>query len=145
MSDVVQYSRCGHSFELPRSCRYSRTHYWLLPAGEIWRVGFTPFAARVLGELVELSFESQPGDAITVGQLIGRYEGFKNLTDIYAVAAGEFVRVNSELELNGEWIKADSFGKAWLYEVRGTPDPASLEAEAYAKVLDETFTNLGAE
>ena len=65
---------------------YSPTHAW---AEEIepkrWRVGITKFATRMLGEMVDLGFELNQGDPIKHGQIIGWLEGFKAISDLYAV------------------------------------------------------------
>ncbi len=140
--ESVVYSRGGFTTELPRSLGYTRTHFWVASAGDVWRVGFTGFALRVLGELVEWEFTVKPGAAVAAGQRIGWYEGFKGVTDLYCVATGEFVRHNAGLELNSDWIKADPYHKGWLYELRGGDATGQVDADAYVAILDEAITAL---
>ncbi len=73
------------------------------PAGAaavgLWRVGFTKFATRMLGDFVEHAFEPKVGDPVTVGQTIGWVEGFKALTDLYCVADGTFAELRTRADL----------------------------------------------
>ena len=54
MSETLEYKRGRFGTRLPAERRYTRSHYWLkqTEAG-LWRVGFTKFAARMLGDVVE--------------------------------------------------------------------------------------------
>jgi glycine cleavage system H protein len=79
-------------------CLYSPSHFWLRRIeGDRWRIGFTKFATRMLGEIVDVQFEKKPGDAVTSGEIIGSIEGFKAISDIYCVADGRFVTPNTTL------------------------------------------------
>ena len=51
-----------------------------------WRVGFTKFATRMLGEIVEVQWEKTDGAGVSSGEIIGSIEGFKAISDIYCVA-----------------------------------------------------------
>ena len=58
------------------------------------------------------------------------------MSDIYSVAEGEFVGDNLSLQEDITLIESDPYGRGWLYEVRGTPEPQSVDAHGYATVLD---------
>ena len=61
--NLVRFKHARFSARFPDSYRYSRSHYWIAPAGGepgLWRVGFTKFATRMLGELVEAQFKAYP-------------------------------------------------------------------------------------
>ncbi|MBZ4217888.1 glycine cleavage system protein H, partial [Klebsiella aerogenes] len=62
-----------------------------------WRVGFTKFALRMLGELVDVQFEKPPGAPVQTGEILGSIEGFKALSDLYCVGKGTFVGGNPAL------------------------------------------------
>src|SRR5438105_4310782 len=95
----ISYKRSRFSTRLPPDRRYVPSHFWLLEVGpELWRVGFTKFATRMLGDLVEHGFEVKPGAAVELGQTIGWIEGFKATTDLYCVAGGTFREANLDLE-----------------------------------------------
>ena len=58
----LAYQRSKFSTRLPTDRLFTEGHFWLA-AGEEGRqrIGFTRFATRMLGEVVEFEFEVQPG------------------------------------------------------------------------------------
>src|SRR4051812_29680696 len=69
---VVLYRRNRFQSRLPKDRLYTQSHFWLEEAEPgLRRVGFTRFATRMLGEIVEQGFEVRPGASVTVGQRIG--------------------------------------------------------------------------
>ena len=55
----------------PRDRSYSESHFWLQEQEPgTWRVGYTKFAMRMLGEPVEIDFELQPGSPVELGQVV---------------------------------------------------------------------------
>jgi len=140
---TLYYKRSRFSSRLPTDRLYSPSHFWIAQdeAG-VWRIGFTKFATRMLGDLVEHAFEVKPGEPVTVGQPIGTVEGFKALTDLYCVADGEFVGPNPELERDVTLTDSDPYGKGWLYRVRGTPDTAATDVHGYVALLDATIDKM---
>lgn len=147
LGESLAYSRCKFSATLPKGLRYTGGHFWLAPtaAPGVWRVGITKFAARMLGDFVEVGFDTKPGDAVSVGDEIGCYEGFKAVATLYCVVDGTFERMNPELDLHGDLSRSDPHGAGWLYEVRGTPDPASVDVLGYIEILQATFDKMQAE
>lgn len=136
-SECLSYKRSRFSTRLPTDRRYAPSHFWLLAAeGGVWRIGFTKFATRMLGDLVEHGFSAKSGEPVAVGQVIGWVEGFKAITDLYCVAEGEFLGGNPALEKDPTLIDSDPYGEGWLYAIRGTPEADAMDAEAYARVLD---------
>jgi glycine cleavage system H protein len=82
-SKNVYYKRSRFSSKLPADRLYSPSHFWMEQTETgLWRVGFTKFATRMLGDLVEHGFAVKTGEQVTLGQTIGWVEGFKALTDI---------------------------------------------------------------
>jgi glycine cleavage system H protein len=78
--EFVRFKHARFSARFPRDFLYSKSHYWMAPVpgeGSLWRVGFTKFATRMLGELVEANFEIGIGTPVEPGQEIGAVEGFK--------------------------------------------------------------------
>ncbi|MEY4483212.1 MAG: hypothetical protein RL693_664, partial [Verrucomicrobiota bacterium] len=93
----VRFKHARFSARFPETYRYSRSHYWMAPVEDepgLWRVGFTKFATRMLGELVDSSFNVKEGDPIEPGQAIGSVEGFKAASDVYCVMQGAFASTN---------------------------------------------------
>src|SRR5947199_3557444 len=88
----VYYRRSRFTTHLPSDRRYSPAHYWLLEeSAGVWRVGFTKFATRMLGDIVEFDFTVIPGADILVGDEIGSIEGLKAVTSIFSSGAGRFL------------------------------------------------------
>lgn len=119
------------------------SHFWAQEhAPGVWRVGLTKFAARMLGDVVDIGFDATPGTEVGLGDPVGWFEGFKARTDLYTVISGTFAGGNSELDHDVDVIDRDRYGRGWLYEVRGTPDPAACDAGGYARILDATIDRM---
>jgi glycine cleavage system H protein len=145
-AEGIRYKRSRFTTRLPAGRRYTAAHMWLAQTGsEEWRVGFTKFAVRMLGEVVESGFEVAPAATVEVGEVIGWLEGFKASTDLYCAVAGEFLGGNPLLSSNPERIHADPYGDGWLYRARGRIDPASMDVHAYAAVLDRAIDKIQGE
>lgn len=114
-------------------------------AEDRWRVGFTKFATRMLGELVEAEFKLNPGDPVEPGQEIGVVEGFKAASDVYCVMEGAFQGSNPTLEVDACIVRSDPYIDGWLYEVSGKPEPSSMDAQSYIELLDQTINRMQAE
>ena len=140
---IIRYKRSRFSTRLPVGHRYTRAHYWLDRDGSgYWRVGLTTFATRMLGDLVECGVTVAPGEPVAVGQQIGSIEGFKAISDIYAVATGRFVGTNESLDTDITLVESSPYGSGWLYAVDGTADPESLGVDDYVHVLDATIDRM---
>ncbi len=139
----IRYKRSRFATRLPVGRRYTRSHYWLdRDERGRWRIGLTTFATRMLGDLVECTFVVAPGEPVALGQAIGSIEGFKALSDVYAVAAGRFVEANAALDSDITLVESAPYGDGWLYAMDGTADPESLDVEAYVHVLDATVDRM---
>jgi glycine cleavage system H protein len=146
---VILYKRNRFQSRLPKGRIYTRSHFWLeeiesaadgkLP---LYRVGFTRFATRMLGDIVEHGFEAKTGGAIVVGQTIGWVEGFKALSDVYGVLDGTFEGGNPILDADPSRIDKDPYYAGWLYLARGTPEPNSFEVQGYISILDATIDKM---
>jgi glycine cleavage system H protein len=133
----VSYRRSRFSTRLPDDRRYTPSHFWLLETEPgVWRVGFTQFATRMLGDLVEHGFEVEPDAAVALGETIGWVEAFKAITDLYCVGTGTFLGGNPRLEADPTVFDKDPYGDGWLYRLRGDPDPAAVPVTGYTALLD---------
>jgi glycine cleavage system H protein len=142
-SGMLIYKRARFATRLPTDRLYTRSHYWLLeikPA--VWRIGFTKFATRMLGDIVEYHFEVEPGNRVELGQKIGWIEGFKALSDVYSVAEGDFGGGNAELSGDITLLESDPYQRGWLYQVTGRSEPDSVDANGYATILDATIDKM---
>jgi glycine cleavage system H protein len=141
--DGIYYKRSRFATRLPADRLYTASHFWLIEAEPgLWRVGLTKFAARMLGDVVDLGFEVGIGEPVALGQTIGWLEGFKARTDLYAVVSGRFEGGNPLLESDIDVIDRDRYGVGWLYRARGAPDVDATDADGYAAVLDATIDRM---
>ncbi|MEY5025072.1 MAG: hypothetical protein RLZZ244_600 [Verrucomicrobiota bacterium] len=143
MSDTFFYKKATFVTHLPTQCLYSPGHMWLAaePDG-VWRVGFTKFATRMLGELVEHQFEKSRDEPVAVGEIVGSVEGFKAISDLYSPVAGTFVEGNPLIAEDPERIGKDPYGEGWLFRIRGTPDSKCSDWEGYRRLLDATIERM---
>ncbi len=102
----------------------------------IWRVGFTKFATRMLGELVEARFEVEKDGAVSSGQQIGYVEGFKAASDLFCVMEGEFEQGNPILDEDACIVKSSPYVDGWLYSVKGDPEETSVDVHGYVEHLE---------
>lgn len=139
------YKRATFVTHLPEGHLYTRSHSWLARAeGEAdrWRVGYTKFALRMLGEIVDVQIESKAGAAIAPGDILGTIEGFKALSDIYSVGQGEFVQSNAALAAGLEILAEKPYEDGWLYEFAGRPDERAMDVQGYRNLLDATIDRM---
>jgi len=143
VSETSFYKRSTFVTHLPVEARYSPSHFWLreIEPGQ-WRVGFTKFATRMLGEIVEVQWEKPDGASVASGEIIGSIEGFKAISDIYCAADGAFAGGNPAISADAELIGRDPYGAGWLYAVTGQPDAKCIDVAAYRSLLDATIDRI---
>lgn len=140
---TVYYKRARFTTRLPVDRRYTASHFWLLEESPgVWRVGFTKFATRMLGELVEYELSANPGTDVEIGQEIGTIEGFKAVTALYSVAEGKMLGIGDAVAADITIVESDPYGRGWLYRVNGRPDPDSVDVEGYVAILDATIDKM---
>ena len=137
--EFVRFKHARFSARLPSHFRYSLSHYWRVEeegSEGIWRVGFTKFATRMLGELVEARFEVEKDGAVSSGQQIGYVEGFKAASDLFCVMEGEFEQGNPILDEDACIVKSSPYVDGWLYSVKGDPEETSVDVHGYVEHLE---------
>ena len=140
---TVYYKRARFTTRLPVDRRYTAAHFWLLEESPgIWRVGFTKFATRMLGDLVEYELTARPGTRVALGQEIGSLEGFKAVTALYSVAEGKMLGIGDDIAADITSVESDPYGRGWLYRVDGRPDPDSVDVDGYVAILDATIDKM---
>ncbi|MBI2928875.1 MAG: glycine cleavage system protein H [Verrucomicrobia bacterium] len=140
---TIHYKRSRFATQLPADYLYSPSHCWIARQEDnLWRVGFTKFAVRMLGEMVDHGFEIAPGAAVQPGQVIGWIEGFKAISDLFCVATGEFAGGNPLLKEKITAVNKEPYGSGWLYAVRGQPDAKCVDVHGYVAILDKTIDKI---
>jgi glycine cleavage system H protein len=140
---TLLYKRARFVTSLPVDRLYSPSHFWIAEheAG-VWRVGFTRFAIRMLGEIVEHEFQVEVGAPVESGQIIGWIEGFKAISDIYSVAEGKFAGGNPALTEKIELLGKEPYEAGWLYAIEGKPDSRCTDVHGYVSLLDATIDKM---
>ena len=133
----LPFERAKFRTRLPRGHFYTAGHMWLHEAEpDLWRVGLTRFALRMLGEPVDLDFELKSGAPVAKGEVVGWFEGFKAVTDLYAPMAGQFAGGNPALEGGLDAVHRSAYERGWLFALRGPLDEACVDVDGYAAVLE---------
>jgi glycine cleavage system H protein len=139
---TVYYRRSRFTTHLPVDRRYSPAHYWLLEESPgVWQVGFTKFATRMLGDLVEFDLNAPIGAAIATGDEIGSIEGLKAVTSVFAAGGGLFLGPNEHLRADITLVESDPYGDGWLYRLQGTPE-GTVDVDGYVAILDATIEKM---
>ena len=122
---------------------YTAGHVWLREAEpDLWQVGLTRFAHRMLGEPVEVDLETELDAAVSTGQVVGWLEGFKAVTDLFAPFDGRFAGANPALEEDLEALHRSPYERGWLFALRGTPGDDCVDTEGYASFLEVTIDKM---
>ena len=140
---TLHYKRSRFVTQLPVDYLYSPSHGWIArQEGDLWRVGFTKFAVRMLGDMVDHGFEIEPGGPVQPGQIVGWIEGFKAISDLFCIAEGNFAGANPLLKERITVVNKDPYGEGWLYRVKGKPDTKCVDVHGYRAILDKTIDKI---
>jgi len=120
---------------LPTDRKYTKSHEWVKPEGELLLVGITDVAQEQLGDLVFVG-DVKVGARLVAGATAGVVESVKAASDIYGPVAGEIVAFNSVLEDNPSLINESAY-TTWIFKIKA--DQASevdqlLDAAGYEAV-----------
>jgi glycine cleavage system H protein len=96
----------------------------------------------MLGEMVDHGFETEPGSAVQLGQILGWLEGFKAISDLYSVVEGQFRGGNPLLKERVSAIDKEPYGAGWLYAIQGNMDAKCVDVHGYCRILDKTIDRL---
>ena len=143
MPKTLHYKRSRFVTQLPVDYLYSPSHGWIARKdGDLWRVGFTKFAVRMLGDMVDHGFEAEPDAPVRAGQVVGWIEGFKAISDLFCIAEGQFAGANPLLKERITVVNKDPYGEGWLYMVKGKPDSKCVDVHGYRAILDRTIDKI---
>ena len=140
---TLHYKNSHFATQLPVDYLYSPSHCWIAAEGEnVWRVGFTKFATRMLGEIVDHGFEIEVGAGVCPGKAIGWIEGFKAMSDIFCIGEGRFLGGNPALKEKIDSVNKLPYRDGWLYKIEGNPDANCGDAQSYVSLLDQTIQRM---
>lgn len=103
----------------PDDRRYSDSHEWHKPEGDVVVIGITQFAVDQLTDVTFVEMKAV-GTSLSKGDAIGEVESVKTTSDIYCHVDGEIVEVNDALGDNPGLINEDCYGKGWLVKVKAS-------------------------
>ena len=109
---------------LPTDRKYTTTHEWILPEGDVFVVGITDNAQDQLGDLVYVG-DVNVGDTPNAGETAAVVESVKAASDIYAPVDGEIVAFNEALEEEPNLINEDAYAN-WIFKIKPN-NPADLD------------------
>lgn len=142
-TEELLYRRILFRTKLLSDRLYTPSHFWIQQQGtDVWRIGLTKFASRMLGDVVEIGFDVKQGERVQIGDSIGWFEGFKARSDLFSVGDGVFLGSNPLLVDRIAVVDDDRYRRGWLYEVRGTPEPNAMDMHAYAALLDDAIDRM---
>lgn len=134
MTEPLVFMMGKYEARIPVDRCYFESHFWVLPAGDLYRVGFTAYAVRLLQDVYFLDWQIDPDTNVRKKQTIGEIESSKAVSAMYAPADGRVVRFNESLLNDPSLINADNYDRGWLYEF-STAAPL-LSPDDYVKVLE---------
>jgi glycine cleavage system H protein len=125
--------------ELPNDRRYTQSHEWAKPDGDVVRVGITEFAVEQLGDIIFLDLP-EVGTAVRAGAAFGEIESVKAVSDLISPVTGEVREVNEKLMDDLDAFADDPWEAGWMIVV--APEDTSeldglLDADAYAAQAEE--------
>lgn len=116
---------------IPRHLRYTWDHEWLVVDEGNATVGITAFAAKSLGDVVELLLP-EVGAWVEAGESCGRIESLTASSGLYAPASGRVLEVNTALADDPGVVNAAPYTGGWLFRLRVENIAGALSADAYA-------------
>jgi glycine cleavage system H protein len=96
----------------------------------------------MLGDVVDVEFETAADTAVRLGDAVGWFEGFKARSDLYSVIEGRFIGGNPVLADDVDVIDRDRYGAGWLYAVEGRVDSDARDAAGYIQWLDQVIDRM---
>lgn len=109
----------------PEDRRYSETHEWHKPEGDLVVIGISKFAVDELTDITYLEVTKREGQ-IARGETFGEIESVKTTSELYSGIDGEVVEVNQAVMDDPSIINADPYEKGWMLKVRPS-DKAQLD------------------
>ncbi len=110
----------------PKDCRFTESHEWFSPEGDVVTVGITRYAADELTDITYVEMKP-PGTTVDAGESLGEVESVKTTSDVYAAVGGEIVEVNAIGGRRSLAAQPRSVRAGWLVKIR-TADHPPLEA-----------------
>jgi glycine cleavage system H protein len=116
---------------IPQHLRYTWDHEWLVVDQGNATVGITAFAAKALGDVVDLRLPAV-GSWVEAGESCGQIGSRTAVSGLYAPASGRVLEVNPVLADDPGVVKAAPYTGGWLLRLRVENIAGALTLDAYA-------------
>ncbi len=123
---------------LPVDRCYARNHMWALPCENGFRLGFSAYAVRLLGELHHLAWSVGEGAILEQGAALGYVEASKATSDLFAPISGRVEQIHPEVMADPSLVNRDPYGTGWTFRIAG-PGESLLTPEEYLAHLHEVW------
>ena len=123
----------------PELLRYTKSHEWILVAGDEVTVGITDHAQRELTDIVFVDLP-KPGKRLAAGEVALVLESVKTVADVYTPFNGEVVAVNEGLRAHPELVNRAPYGAGWLFRLRrsgAAESDSTMSATEYAALTSK--------
>ena len=110
----------------PLDRRYTASHEWHKPEGDVVVVGISQFAVDELTDVTFVDIRKKSGP-IKKGEVFGEVESVKATSEIYSGIDGTVVAFNQAVIDAPATINEDAYGKGWLIKIKPA-DPRQLDA-----------------
>ena len=101
----------------PDDRRYSESHEWHKPEGDLVTFGISQFAVDELTDITYLEVTTTEG-SVSKGETVGEIESVKATSELYIGIDGEIVEVNQEVLDDPSIINEDPYGKGWILKIK---------------------------
>ena len=107
---------------VPTDRKYTETHEWYFPDGDLVTMGITQYAAD---EMTDITYVELPeiGTSLDAGSIVGEVESVKATSEIFTAIQGEVAEINAALADHPELVNDNAFEDGWMVKIK----PASLE------------------
>ena len=115
---------------IPQNLKYTESHEWVKPEGDIATIGITDYAQSEIQDIVFVELP-EVGVQLTYKTEFGVIESVKAAFDLYAPVSGEVIDVNESLLDAPEQVNESPYDAGWFLKIRMT-DPSELDTHLNA-------------
>ena len=120
---------------IPEGLKYTKEHEWVREnSASTFQIGITDFAQAALGDIVYIQLP-KIGQSVSAGQVCGKVESTKSVSEIYSPLSGKIVAINQALDGAPELINQDPYNSGWIAEIEISQLPSDLLTSAEYAVL----------
>ena len=108
----------------------TKTHEYVLEAGNVYEIGITDYAIEQLGDIVFIELPDV-GSEFSKNEVFATVESVKAASEIYMPISGNVVEINEEVVDSPELLNDETFANKWLVKIESNADQTE-----FADLLD---------